>query len=251
MKILSLFRESLVNRSWFLLRNLFAIRYNSDLSLSQAGQDFWVIHEVFNGKQGGFFIEIGSTNGIHINNTYLLEKRYGWNGLCIEPNPLFFQDLVRNRSSVCLDVCLDEQEGEVDFVFDGVLGGILDEGTDNHRRVQRKKLTEQLNQVTRKIKTTTFEKVLIENQAPKVIDYLSLDVEGAETRILRHFPFDQYTFLCMTIERPDEELQKLLANHGYIVVKSIPGLDTFFIHESIQKEYRRNVIQFYGSLHLE
>jgi len=63
-----------------------------------------------------------------------------------------------------------------------------------------------------------------------VIHYFSLDVEGAETRILRIFPFDKYTFLAMNIERPDEELLILFKKNGYISVGSNP-CDTLFIHE--------------------
>ena len=32
------------------------------------------------------------------------------------------------------------------------------------------------------------------------IDYLSLDVEGAEFEVLKNFPFDEYKFLSITIE---------------------------------------------------
>ena len=46
--------------------------------------------------------------------------------------------------------------------------------------------------------------------APKVIDYLSLDVEGAELEVLKNFPFKKYKFLSMKIERPSKELNKIL-----------------------------------------
>ena len=67
------------------------------------------------------------------------------------------------------------------------------------------------------------------------MDYLSLDIEGAETRALRTFPFDKYTFLTMTIERPTVELENLLFENGYhFVMKSKKmGFDTFYVHESI------------------
>ncbi len=43
-------------------------------SLSQAGQDFWVIGEAFNVKRNGYFVELGSADGITLSNTFLLEK---------------------------------------------------------------------------------------------------------------------------------------------------------------------------------
>ena len=56
----------------------------------------------------------------------------------------------------------------------------------------------------------TLEEILDDNLAPKVIHYLSLDVEGSETDIMRNFNFKKYKFLSLTIERPTPELNNLL-----------------------------------------
>jgi len=50
---------------------------------SQASQDLFVIHALHN-KKNGYFLEIGSNDPIHINNTYILEKKYGWKGIMVE-----------------------------------------------------------------------------------------------------------------------------------------------------------------------
>jgi hypothetical protein len=52
-------------------------------SNSQAGQDLFVL-SCLNYKRNGVFLEIGSNDPITINNSYLLEKTYGWKGLMIE-----------------------------------------------------------------------------------------------------------------------------------------------------------------------
>lgn len=204
-------------------------------NLSQIGQDSWVINEVFYQKKGGFFLEIGSADGIYINNTYLLEKRYDWKGICIEVNPQTFQKLQVNRKCTCLNVCIDDNEGEVDFILSGLFSGIIDENTDN----------KQYEGDIIKVKTFPLVDILKKHNAPKIIDYFSIDVEGAETRILRNFPFDEYRFLSLTIERPKEEIQELLLKHGYILIKRIPGMDDFYIHKSIQNQYSHNVVNFY------
>ena len=51
-----------------------AVKNTLRRSLSQAGQDFWVIGEAFNGKRNGYFVELGSADGITLSNTFLLEK---------------------------------------------------------------------------------------------------------------------------------------------------------------------------------
>lgn len=53
-------------------------------SNSQAHQDLFIL-EMVDYKKNGTFVEIGSNHPIDGgNNTYLLEKLYGWKGLMIE-----------------------------------------------------------------------------------------------------------------------------------------------------------------------
>ena len=62
--------------------------------LGQANQDKFVL-KVLKEKTNGFFLEIGSNHPININNSYLLEKQYGWKGIMVEYNseylPLYKQ----------------------------------------------------------------------------------------------------------------------------------------------------------------
>ncbi len=46
--------------------------------------------------------------------------------------------------------------------------------------------------------------------APAVIDYLSLDIEGAEWYAFSTFPWHRYVFLTITVERPATELRNKL-----------------------------------------
>lgn len=211
-------------------------------SISQMGQDFWVFGEAFNGKESGFFVEIGSADGIFLNNTFLLEKRFHWRGICVEPNPALFRDLVQVRSARCLNVCLDAAEGEVEFAPNGLLGGIVGDDTDNRRKPEAPLVSGIM-----KLKTTTLLSVLKAEQAPPTIDYLSIDVEGSEDRILNNFPFDEYTFSTMTVERPKQQLRDVLARRGYKNVREIPNHDVFYVHESFLPVFEKNVFEFWAT----
>jgi FkbM family methyltransferase len=232
-------KRTLPPQLWCFLVRTFIYRVNWRKTFSQAGQDHWVIHEAFCDARKGYFVEIGSTNGIAINNTYLLEKRYGWTGICIEPNPYFFQHLQLNRSCICLNTCVDRKPGEVEFVFDSVMGGIVDAQSDRTLDTASSPVKPQ------RIKATTLLDILESNHAPKVIHYLSMDVEGAEERVLIDFPFDRYKFLTLSIERPSDALHQKLTDNGYHNIKSIPDLDCFYIHESFQESYTVNVMSFF------
>src|SRR5712691_8073947 len=94
---------------------------------SQFRQDRFVL-ELLQGKREGFFLDSGASDGVRSSNTHLLESSFGWKGICIEPNDMFFAALKRNRSCICLNCCLYDREGEVDFLEDArTLGGVLDD----------------------------------------------------------------------------------------------------------------------------
>ena len=61
-------------------------------------QDLWALW-VSRQKKGGYFVEFGAASGVHLSNTWLLEKKMGWSGLLAEPNPVFLGSLRKNRTS--------------------------------------------------------------------------------------------------------------------------------------------------------
>jgi len=207
----------------------------SSLSMSQTHQDYWVYGEVYNEKKNGYFLDVGAYDGVYLSNTFILEKRYGWKGICIEANPSLVGLLERNRSSICVNACVDSLEGEEEFALDGIFGGIVAEGNLFHSEEKRNVI---------KVKTIPLVNILEENRAPSVIDYMSIDIEGAEERALMGFPFDKYIFNCITIERPTCQRNELLNVSGYLLIKEIPGHDCFYIHKDFEAQYMQNMFAF-------
>ena len=64
--------------------------------LGQAEQDKFVLN-FLKEKTNGYFVEIGSNDPISINNTYLLENKYNWNGIMIEYNNYFLPLYKKHR----------------------------------------------------------------------------------------------------------------------------------------------------------
>lgn len=198
-------------------------------SYSQFGQDRFVAEIVYAGKRGGYFVEAGAGDGLWISNTLLLERRYGWTGILIEPTSAFAA-LQRNRPScICDNSGLAGEEGTITMVetFDRGQAAISPAAKDNlllSRSIKDRRpgdlatMNSYWGVAQRQylIKARPLADVLKAHRAPKRIDYLSLDVEGFEFEILRLFPFDEYEFGCLSIERPRPELQSLLTGRGYI-----------------------------------
>jgi hypothetical protein len=85
----------------------------------------------------------------------------------------------------------------------------------------------------------TIRQLLDIHDAPKVIDYLSLDTEGNEGEIVRSFPFDTHKILTMTIESPDKETQEFVKGKGFRLVEnpfsaSDVDWEYHYVHESVQ-----------------
>lgn len=209
--------------------------------IGQKNQDEWVIRHVFNYKRDGFFVDLAAGDGRTISNTYLLETALNWSGVCIEPHPRFIGELKKNRGCTIVDKCVDYKVHTVEFRTDNGMGsGVIADDTDNNERIRASAIqTARQNYCVRKMETMTLEQILEQSNAPKIIDYLSFDVEGCETRIMRNFPFDKYTFLSMTIERPTVELNEKLFKNGYVFVRNSDSMsnkyayDSFYVHESI------------------
>jgi hypothetical protein len=56
---------------------------NIKKNFSQVFQDMFVL-AMHNGKEKGYYLEIGAGDPVHINNTYLLETQFNWRGISIE-----------------------------------------------------------------------------------------------------------------------------------------------------------------------
>lgn len=97
------------------------------------------------------------------------------------------------------------------------------------------------------VRSLSLTEILVSANAPSVIDYLSVDIEGSEDLALLRHDFDRYQFKCMTIERPSQELRQRLSKLGYIIIKEIPDLDCFYLSKEHVSCYCTALQKFYGS----
>lgn len=190
-------------------------------SVSQLGQDLWVLEQT-NYKREGFFVEFGATDGVLLSNTYLLEKEFGWKGICAEPNPKFYEKLKKNRSCVVSDACIAGKTGEiVNFILAEEYGSI-EKYADNDMHKEKREAYKKNDQVIQ-LETVSLHDFLIKNNAPKIIDYLSVDIEGSELEILENFPFNKWEIKYLTVEHnyteQREKIFKILSNYGYIRIE--------------------------------
>lgn len=189
--------------------------YASKHSMAQLKQDI-VALIVSDFKKEGFFVEFGGTNGYDLSNTFLLEKDFHWNGILAEPSPDWYEDLIKNRSCSIDNRCVwrsTDEQLEFDKADRGELSTISQfASSDNHSK--RRESSKQIL-----VNTVSLEDLLIQHNAPKYIDFLSVDTEGSEYEILNAFDFSRYKFGLVTIEHnftsQREKLFLLMKANGY------------------------------------
>lgn len=213
---------------------------------SQFGQDRLVL-ELLDGLSGGFFLDTGAADGVASSNTYLLEKQFGWNGICVEPDDKFFAALVANRACKCVHCCLHDRDGSVEFLAAGTLGGIVDKYDPRllaHAvSAMRMPVDSEGRPKTVRKPAQTLRSVLRSADAPRVIDYWSLDTEGSELTLLQSFPYDEHVFRVLTVEHnflpARTELREFLIRRGYQFVCEI-GVDDCYVARRIEPSHWRS-----------
>jgi hypothetical protein len=70
------------------------------------------------------------------------------------------------------------------------------------------------------VKTVSLIDLLDQHDAPRLIDYLSIDTEGSEYEIIKDFDFKKYKFSVITVEhgftKKREDIYRLLVDNGYV-----------------------------------
>ena len=197
---------------------------------SQFGQDLFVLNEL-NFKKNGFFVEFGATNGINGSNTYLLENKFNWRGILAEPAKIFYDELNKNRKCF-IETNLVWKNSKSRLLFhEDFAGGLstIKKFIDHDTQI-RKRNKEYI------LETISLNDLLVKYNAPKIIDYLSIDTEGSEFDILNNFDFNKYKFRIITCEHnftPNKnKIHKLLTKNGYVKKHStlVSFVDDWYVY---------------------
>jgi len=205
-------------------------------SKSQLGQDLFVL-SLLGFKRNGYFVEFGATNGVNLSNTYLMEKEFDWNGIVAEPAKCWHRDLKNNRSCNIEIQCVWKDStstlsfNETDYAELSTINLYSD--SDLHETTRK-------NGKIYDVKTISLNDLLEKYDAPKKIDYLSIDTEGSEYEILTHFNFSRYQIDIITCEHNHtpmrDRIYLLLQKKGYRrVFSDLSDFDDWYIHSSISQ----------------
>lgn len=192
----------------------------------------------------GFYVELGANDGALASNSYYFELKKEWTGVLIEPCPNLYLSCLKRRGeknyvfcnacvpfdykeefvlmkysdsmSVSKNLSLDIDEVDV-FISSG----------DRHLLPGEKSFEFGA-------KAVPLSNLLEVANAPALIDFLSLDVEGAELAVLQGINFEKFNFKYMLIECRDVgRIAEFLAQFGYILKEKVTHHDYLFALTSV------------------
>lgn len=218
----------------FVVLILFFQNNFAEIFYSQYGQDKYLDEVIFRGKREGVFIEFGASDGIRFSNTYYFEKNLNWNGICIEPNPVLFPLLEKNRACICINGCITDFKGTSDFFLIhgyGVgLSGLLGKYDPGRVEVLKKEIAPYSSKSeVIEVECYSLNDILHEYGIFN-IDYLSIDTEGGELDILKSIDFNVFFVDVISVEvhhRENNKIRSFLTEKGYSYLKTI-GVDEIY-----------------------
>lgn len=204
-------------------------------TFSQHGEDRFVLD--YFGKRPGFYVDVGANHPFRISNTYLLYLN-GWRGITIEPMP----DLSRKHRQYRPDdrhfnIGAGACEGRIKLycLTPSVLTTLDEEVASGHLRSGRAVLSSSPH-----IRVSTISSVLQEAQFVEHIDFLNIDCEGYDLRVLQGVDWSRTkpTLICVetgqiggsdqTRQHTETDICDFLTKVGYRVLTR-RDVNTFFV----------------------
>ena len=185
-------------------------------------------------------VELGAHHVIENSNTLWFEEQLSWTSLLVEANPVTFKQLVRNRPNAeNVNGIISSQKGAFTFYsFDDTADG-TQRGWANTMSGMKGSAVETKDEPTARAYAAKIDAVLGIHQVPSLtfaeifrqknisrIEFISVDVEGAEFNVIETIDFTQVSVRYVMFEGADQKVKDLLSKAGF-VEKLGSGLGSF------------------------
>ena len=183
------------------------------------GEDTEVIN-YFKNKIKGFYVDVGCYHPIHRNNTYLLHKK-NWDGINIDtsqfsidlfdymrPNDLNYNCAISNKNEI------------IKLFYQKELSQLSTTESAQAKKVFQGNIKE------KEIQAFTLDEILNKSKYKNSkIDFLDIDVEGADLKVLEGLSFEKFKpeLICVEIhakEINESKIYKFLVDKKYKIIWS-------------------------------
>lgn len=195
----------------------------------QFGEDI-AVQRLFPSKYRGFYVDVGCYHPLKYSNTYALYRR-GWGGINIDIDMIKIEGFkLLRRHDVNIACAVSDQSGEIEYYsagFFSLINTLQKNFTDERTAYKLKRApARRLDEI---IDGTRYRGV--------EIDFLSVDTEAHDLRVLASLDFDRYRPKVVAVESHattlddlmEQDLFKFLRERGYMLANWC-GLTLIFRH---------------------
>lgn len=200
---------------------------NSRHTYSQSGEDV-LLPRYLDLTKPGYYVDVGCHHPVKVSNAFSLYLR-GWRGLAIDGNPDCVKLFNRHRPrDIAVCAVISDVERPVSFAIASVpelstVSEIFEGKTI--KRIQ--------------MQSTPLQRILIENQCPCRFEFLSIDCEGHDYKVLKSFDIDYYRPRVLIIEMHGFKNEECASNkiYSYLINKkykmvAFNWLNGFFVDDT-------------------
>lgn len=212
---------------------------HSKISYSQSAEDI-LIEAIFGalGIHQPSYIDIGAHAPVYLSNTYLFYRK-GSRGVCVEPNPILYKNIQKNRKrDICLNVGVgisSATEASFYIMTSSTLSTFSKEDAERMASYGKEKI-ESITTVP----LISFDEI-IKNHLQTCPNLVSLDVEGLDLAILKTIDFSVYrpeVFCVETLTYTEDNFEEkitstidFLVGKGYLIYADT-YINTIFVDKA-------------------
>ena len=195
--------------------------------LGEFGEDIFV-RRFFKNKTKGFYVDVGCYHPIKGSLTYYLFKK-GWKGLNVDLSKVSVDLFKISRpDDYNINGAITDFDGDTDYYESGVINQQNSLILDNKKK---------------KIKIKAYKlNTLLNDFKISEVDYLNIDVEGNEFKVISSFNFEKFHPKLISIEQNiynseklfNEECHKLLLSKNYFLASKI-GVTCIYIDKKYEE----------------
>ena len=157
----------------------------------------------FKDKKNGFYVDVGCYHPTHRNNTYVLHKK-NWNGINIDTSQFSIElfDYLR-PDDLNYNCAISNKNELIKLFYQKELSQLSTTERDQAETVFKGNIKE------KEVQAFTLDEILNRDKYKNsIIDFLDIDVEGADLKVLEGLSFDKFKPELVCVEIHAKEIKK-------------------------------------------
>jgi FkbM family methyltransferase len=208
----------------------------SGKALYSQSQEELIIRDFFRDRKNGVFLDVGCATPVIDSNTCYLERHLGWSGIAVDALPEYAESWKRRRpNSRFFNYLVTDHADGVEPFYRSELPGISSVKKPIKGPGGKERSFEEIQ-----VPTITLTQLLEQNGISK-IDFLTLDIEGAEPLALAGFDINRFTpqLVCIEAKPANREfIVKYCGDHGYEQIQKYLEYDrmNFYFERTVDQQ---------------